>query len=1088
MTKKTDLADREARLKIVRELDKTFLVEAGAGSGKTKSLVDRMLALLIAGRCRIQNLAAVTFTRKAAAELRGRFQTDLERELLGAGNAAVRARLEEALKNLEQCSIETIHSFCSRLLRERPIEISLDPEFKEMEEIEDALYRDKCWYDYMVKARLEDEETLQKLDDAGLAPEDLKDAFTTICHFPEVELMEGNSRKPDFSQYRLEFRDFLRRAKQRIPYEEPEKGFDQLQTVLRRCFMREKNLGFDDHRFLMETYELLDKEMAVKRGSWPSKEESAAFKKEFDYFRERVVEDALRQWREYRHSIILTFLKPAVAYFGSMRKARSRVNFEDLLIFASRLLKENPEVRRYFSRKYTHILVDEFQDTDPVQAEVLLYLSGTDCEERDWRKLSPRPGSLFLVGDPKQSIFRFRRADIDTYSLVKKQIERAGGEVLPLTANFRSMNTLRDWANPLFRDVFPKDFTPHQAAFAPLNTLRPDISKARSGVFKITVPRMERNKQVFIAQYDAGAIGDYIKWACEGNLRLARSRKERERGLEPEASPSDFMLLFRYRKNMQIYARALEDRGIPFEITGGGAFAESEEIREIVTLTKALNDPENPIFTVAVLRGIFFGTSDDELLNFKRRGGRFSFLQSFEEGNVNPGEGVTSRLMMLRQWWKWTVEYPASTALERIFETSGIINYLASTEMGSSKAGNLFKLLEILRGREREGETSFSTLAGYLDDLTSVFDIEEMSLTPGRADAVRLMNLHKAKGLEAPVVFLANPVGMKDREPDKHIVRTDKEGPRGYFLFERRGRYWPILLSQPAGWNEAVKEEKRYQAAEEMRLMYVAATRARNILVVSTYAHNLGERRAWGVLDDALDEVRELEISQKRVIEKREKLLVDREELDGARRNLRESVEIAVKPGYGLETVTALAKEGLEIPACRRGSLGMSWGRVVHRVLDGLGRSIRAGDEEKPDTNSIIENAMADEEMDLGEKERLQALIDSICSSALWERALNAGISLFEAPFSLKVKGRDLGFVGDFPVRLSGVIDLVFKEEGGWVIADYKTDEIVDDLQTYVDYYTPQIRIYSRFWAEITGELIKESGLYFTSIKRWIPV
>jgi len=1085
---KSRVSDQKARQRINEDLDRTLLIEAGAGSGKTKSLVDRMLALLIADKCQIQTLAAVTFTRKAAAELRGRFQTELEREVREKKDPEVRARLKNALKNLEQCYIGTIHSFCARLLRERPIEISLDPEFEEMEEIEDALHRERCWYEYLAKARLEDEDKVRALDDTGLVPEDLRDAFVTLCLFPEVEPIEGSARKPDFSSYTSWLEDFLKRVKGRVPYEEPDKGFDQMQSVLRRCFMREKILGFDDHRLLMESFELLDRDLSVKRGSWPNKQESESFKKEFDLFREGIVRPALREWREYRHSVILAFLKPAEAYYASRRKAQSRVNFGDLLMLASRLLKENPEVRRYFGRKYTHILVDEFQDTDPIQAEVLLYLTGTDDRERDWRKLIPRPGSLFLVGDPKQSIYRFRRADIDTYNLVKAQIERSGGGVLPLTANFRSMNSLGDWVNPVFKNAFPAAFTPFQAAYAPLYTLRPEVGDTQSGVFKITVPRVERHSQALIAQHDAEAIGDYIQWACRGNLQLARSRKERERGLEPQAAPSDFMLLFRYKKNMAVYARALEDRAIPFEIFGGGAFAESEEIREIVNLARALNDPENPVFTVAVLRGLFFGASDNELLEFKRRGGRFTFQQKFEDSAFDPCDRVKSSLEVFRQWWEWTKEYPVSAAFEKIFESSGIINHLASSEMGSSKAGNLFKMLEILRAREREGTTSFSVLVAFLEELTSVFEIEETSLTPARSDAVRMMNLHKAKGLEAPVVFLANPVGMKTREPDRHIVRTEKSGPRGSFLFTQRGWYRPKILSQPLGWCEAAEEETAYQSAEEMRLMYVAATRARNILVISTYAENLGERRAWAILDSALLAVPELGIPEGRVIEKRKKLDVPEEELAEVRKKLCERVKTAAKPGYRVDTVTALAKEGLEIPPRRRGGSGMSWGRAVHAVLDAVGRNIALGEETDLDINRLIENAMAAEEIIPAEKRPIRALVDSIKKSVLWKRALEAERRLFEVPFALKARGRDLEIAGNPTVLLSGVIDLVFREEGGWVIADYKTDEIVGDLQSYVDYYAPQVRLYSRFWAEITGEPVKECGLYFTSLSRWIPV
>ena len=168
--------------------------------------------------------------------------------------------------------------------------------------------------------------------------------------------------------------------------------------------MREKNLGFDDHRLLMETFELLDRNLGIRKTiSWPTKEDGEAFKEAFESFRADVVRPALKTWREFRHSLILDFLKPAVTFYAERRKTQSLVNFEDLLMLTAKLLRKNPEVRRYFGRRYTHLLVDEFQDTDPIQAEVLLYLTGTDCEESDWRKIVPRPGSL-IPGGGSQAI------------------------------------------------------------------------------------------------------------------------------------------------------------------------------------------------------------------------------------------------------------------------------------------------------------------------------------------------------------------------------------------------------------------------------------------------------------------------------------------------------------------------------------------------------------------------------------------------------------------------------------------------------------------------------------------------------------
>ena len=1066
--------DWEAREKIVTVLDKTFLVEAGAGSGKTRSLVHRMLACLRNGICEIDTLAAVTFTRKAAAELRERFQTNLERAYAGAEKETERRRLGKAMANLEQCFIGTIHSFCARMLRERPVEVSLMPDFTELDDLDDLVFKEKCWHKYLLEVRRENEPLLDALAEVGLELEDLKDAFGKISEFPEVKMVGGRRLPPDFVIVRKDLESFLSRVEAVLPKKGQEEKRDPFQKKMTGLLVRQHNIGFEDPLVLMETLEGLDKNIGITQKHWPDKDVGKSILADFEDFRASTVRPALREWREYRHSRAIDFLRPAIYFFKDERRKQSLVNFGDLLLSVSTLLKHHPDVREYFQKKFTHILVDEFQDTDPIQAEVLMYLTGEDVKETDWRKLKPRPGSLFLVGDPKQSIYRFRRADIDTYNLVQEQIERAGGDVLRLTSNFRSLNCLAEWNNPIFETTFPLESSKHQARYAPMNTVREGKDGTWRGVHRITVEKKKGNYQKPIAAEDSAKAADWIKWACDGNVRLDRTEEEREAGMEAEASPADFLLLFRYKKCMNIYARALEERGIPFEITGSDAFSDSEDILEIVNLARALRDPDNPVLTVGVLRGIFFGLSDNDLLLFKKAGGRFFFLP--EKIEVKGPEGVrrvVESLGVLRKWWRWTKEYTPSVALEKICEDSGIVNYLAASDMGSSKAGNVFKLLELLRGRERDGVTDFPGIVEYMEELIEVHEVQEMSLTPGRVCAVRLMNLHKAKGLEAPVVFLANPVGTKYHPPDKHVVRTDVEGPEGYFLFSKKMWFTEKLLSQPLGWEERSEEEERYSKAEEERLMYVAATRAKNMMVISSYAERLS-RRSWGLLDDNLVGVPELDIPAPGDIVKRKETSFPAEKYEGVRKLLRGNFEKAWQPSYLVESVTSLAKAEGEKPGWSEGGLGMSWGRVVHSLLDLVGRK------EYVDLDLAAGNALIAEERELAEKGKLKELIGAITDSEFWMRMLRAEKKFFEMPFSLKTEGKDKK-----PVIVSGTIDLIFKEKDGWVIVDYKTDEITGDLQEFVDYYTPQVRLYSEFWQQITSETVKEAALYFTSIKKW---
>lgn len=1188
MSKKKALVDMLARERILHDLDVTFLVEAGAGSGKTQSLVDRMIALLASGKATIQGLAAVTFTRKAAAELRGRFQVGLERALAAERDPDRRGRLDEALRRLEQGFVGTIHSFCARLLRERPVEAGVDPEFEEMEELEDGVFRETCWQDYLAEVRLRREEILRDLDDVGLLPDDLKDAFEALSLYPEVSPAPGRSEPPDYASARASLDAFLDRAlyilvmnrledkaassilaeaglgqadfvrrlgdaflrrdgaatrkpERRLGPEvirelvgkiletRPERASDPLQSLILRLSRRRKNLGFDDHRVLMESLELFEKKARVTKTRWPSKKEAEGFQSAFEDFRDAVAAPALLAWREFRHTKILTFLRPAVEFHRARRAGRSKLNFQDQLLIASRLLRENPEVRAHFRKRFARILVDEFQDTDPIQAEVLFFLAGGGRDERDWMNIRPEPGSLFLVGDPKQSIFRFRRADIDIYNFVKGRIREVGGEVLELTANFRSLPCIADWVNPAFKGVFPAEASAHQARFARLETVRDGCADGLSGVLRATVPVVKGKKEKVIAGLDAARIADFIAWSCSGVPRVATKE-----GASRPAEAGDFLILFRYKKNMDLYARELERRGLPYEISGSEAFAESPEIGEIIRLFQALKDPADPVAAVAVLRGVFFGLSDQALLEHRAAGGGFVF-----GGDGSPGEKGTAAVRLalgtLRAWRELSNRALPSAVLEMVLERSGLLPYLVSSDMGSSRAGNVLKLVEIIRDLESRGMTSLGAVADFMGEWVNAQEIEEMSLTPGRANAVRLMNLHKAKGLEAAVVVLANPVGTREHEPDRHVVRVtggaspaSVPGPVGHFRFGKKGEWQSRPLSQPPGWAEKAEDEKKYTAAEEERLMYVASTRARDLLIVSTYEGDIGTRKAWGILDDRLTEVPELQAPPPGTgfVRDREKLVLKPGEVrKGALEIMRKRGE-ASRASYLLESVTSLARRDREAAEWPADGFGMSWGSAVHALLSGLGKawpgSPRPGQlETSVRTFEIMaRNALAAVGRDPGESDRLVSLIREIVASEFWARAMAAPRKFFEIPFAIKVEAGDpdhadlmsragmVSMAGKKPVApaekaplfLSGAIDLAFLEGDGWVIADYKTDRIDEaapagatgksdnSLLDLLAYYRPQVELYGRFWEKITGERVKESGLYFTSVRKWVTI
>jgi ATP-dependent helicase/nuclease subunit A len=1128
--KKTLPSDQAARDRIRRDLGTTFLVEAGAGSGKTKSLVDRMIALLATGRASIDALAAVTFTRKAAAELRGRFQVALEQSRLGEKDANVRDRLDAALTGLERSFIGTIHSFCARLLRERPIEAAIDPEFRELEEHEDRILLEESWDEYQAHARIENEAALRGLDEAGLVPADLEAAFKAIAEFPDVEAVPGRSEPPDFEAVRQALEKLIDLGRSLVPREKPEKGRDPLQDLFVRLFRRQRNIGFSDGRRLMESVELFDKTLCVTKNRWASKEDGTELLAAAESFQEEVAGPALREWREFRHTRALAFLLPGIEFYAEKRRAEARLNFQDQLMRTARLLRDNPEVRRYFRKRFHPILVDEFQDTDPIQAEILFLLTGTDDTEKDWTRLTPAPGSLFLVGDPKQSIYRFRRADIDIYNLVKERIEASGGETLVLSANFRSLRPIADWVNPLFDPAsggaFPVRADAYQAGFMPLETVRGRGPGTLVGVRKITVPAVPYHRKEEIAAIDSARIAGFIAWALAGNLLL----DDGTGGARP-AEPGDFLVLFRYKDRMSKYARRLEELSIPFEIAGSDAFAENAEIQEVMNLLLALDDPDDPVATVAVLRGLFFGLSDQDLLDHRAAGGGFCYLGDA----LGPAGSAKVRRAFgsLHAWRELATRVPPSVALETIIQNSGLLTHLVTAEMGSSRAGNVLKLIEVLRARESEDMTSFAAAVAFMAEWVGVMPVEEMSLAPGRRNTVRLMNLHKAKGLEAPVVWLANPAGVGDFEPDKHVRRTGRV-PLGHFRFTKPVGRQTKTISQPAGWEASAAEELRYEDAEENRLMYVAATRARDLLVISGYAGNLGERKSWGPLEKGLTGVGELPEcppvpggkSLCAPLPRQKKIGVRPAEVAKGREELRRKMAAASLASSLHETVSSLARREAEPPEWAKGGLGL-WGSEVHVMLKTVGGSwpeigaaFAAPHGGEDDLVRMARDVLVASGREPAASRELAAHVGKIIRSPFWLRAMRAGRRLFEVPFSVMVEAGDPEYAGlsgaiglvpvsggkpvaaapGAPVFLSGAVDLLFEEEDGWVIADYKTDRLPGGLsgedaqvrekalEMLVGHYRPQVRFYTRFWSKITGEKVKESGLYFTALDRWVRI
>jgi ATP-dependent helicase/nuclease subunit A len=1080
------LPDEDARRRIREDLETNLLVEAGAGSGKTSSLVERMVALVRTGTARVDEVAAVTFTRKAAAELRQRFQTALEAALAEArqaGDPATVERLDGALRDIDRAFLGTIHSFCARLLRERPVEARLDPHFRELMGAEEVRQRRAFWRSHLERLSSIDDPLVAALADVGLQPARLEGLFDELVSNPDVDFPAGPVDPPSddaVDGVRARLDRLLDLGAALMPAEAPGKGWDDLQKRLRYLLFLRRIIDWTDRTEFLELLgdEFHGRSYKVTQNRWPDGPAAKALSEDWLALRDGAAADVLDRWWAHRYPIAMRFAARAADAFEAERRRAGTVNFQDLLMLAARLLREHPRAREELGLRYRRLLVDEFQDTDPVQAEVLLLLA-SPADGRPWQEAVPRPGALFVVGDPKQSIYRFRRADIAVYNLVRDRV-RAFGDVVELVANFRSLPPIAHLVDGVFGGEdgrFGADATAYQAPFAPLRTRRvadPD----RGGVY----------------QYRIDPDGtSYAAVAGDGARRLAPWIA---REVAAGRSPGDFLVLARQKAELARYARELEAWRIPVQVTGAGVDL-TEELDELLVLLEALSDPTDPVRVVAVLVGLFFGLDHDQLVDWVLAGDDEGWTRRFDltrSHSADPSP-VGRALERLHRWWDRSRTEPADVLVGGIVDELGLVPLAASRDLGEIRSGSLLFALDAIRVAALQGDTSIATATEALRTALDA-DEAEAPLEPVRRGVVRIMTLHQAKGLEAPVVALVHPVGSRDRPVSRHIERRTDGSAVGYMVVQERERYHHVrVIARPAGWEEKAEEERRYEEAEQDRLLYVAGTRAGEILLV---ARGAGSDRSspWSGLYEWIDRHGgELRLEPAAPPDP-DPLDVTPEEMERAMAELARAREARAAPGYDIVTATTLAKsspldgEGAPLPDAplpdpRDGPdpsfRGLSWGIAVHVALDAAARGARGADLRRVARSALLEAerpVTAGEPMEL---EELATLVERVLGSELWERAGRAGRRLSEVPFAFHRPDAGSGDEA-VPRVIEGVVDLAFRDAAGWVIVDYKTDVGTDPgFPRRHAAYRRQVDLYAEAWEALTGEPVAERVLFYTA-------
>jgi ATP-dependent exoDNAse (exonuclease V) beta subunit len=835
----------ENRHLIATELARTLVVEAAAGTGKTTELVGRIVRLLEKGAATIDQIVAVTFSEKAAGELKLRLREELERaRSRHPAGAAESKRLSQAVYDFEEAHVSTIHGFCADLLRERPVESCVDPAFVVLTESQAGVLFDEAFTAWLhanladpgegVRRSLRRPVRWNRNDDDDSGPIDR-------LHRAAWELKEWRDHDAPWTRP-----DWDRRTSILALVDE----LRELAAMTARPLKKGDNFSVDTlparrvsaeierlRRLDGEDLDAWEAALVTLADDWKfaraRKGSGAAFAQGISRDQARAAYETLLQhldrFRETANADIAALLREEMrgclqGYEARKQKAGA-LDFLDLLIKARDLVRDNPDVRRAFQQRFRFLLVDEFQDTDPLQAELLLLLATPED------KTETRPGALFIVGDPKQSIYRFRRADVGAYARIAERLSGEGAQAVQLQTSYRAVPGIQRFVNAAFGPEMTGDVATLQANYVPLRPHRKDHPEQPS-VIALPLPRPYGLRgdvtQQALMDCQPRAIGEFVRWLVSPECPWTVEAPDPETPdlrTRRRIAPRDICLLFRRFLHFgeditRAYVDALEARGVPHLLVGGKTFHEREEVDAIRTALTAIEWPEDELSVFATLHGPLFALGDEELLAYHALAGGFHPYHTPAEVPEHLAP-VVKALQTLRELHASRNYRPVADTVGRLLAATRAHAGFILWRGGEQVLANVLHISDLARRYEGEGGMSFRGFVDALRQAAGSTEAPEAPILEEGSEGVRLMTVHKAKGLEFPIVILAD-IGCRLSLDDasRHL------DPERNLCAIRIGGWSPLdLLDQNA--NEAARD-----AAEGVRLAYVAATRARDLLVV----------------------------------------------------------------------------------------------------------------------------------------------------------------------------------------------------------------------------------------------------------------
>ena len=1118
-------ADSAARERIRNSLGESLIVEASAGTGKTSELIRRIVRVLATGTP-VEKIVAVTFTHKAAGELKIRLREELDKARAACADGDEHVHLEDALERLEEAAIGTIHGFCAQILRERPVEARIDPGFEELTEPEADRLRARA-FDRWFQRKLEAGSEALRRALARLAWRDVFRKDGQSDGAPVESLKYTGKQLVDWRDHTASWR--------REPFDRNGRidllvaQCRALDAVVRQCTrssdnlvksmrpLRDLNSGPSDYDTLEARLLKLERDLKrdFKKGSGSfaqgvSRQEvldaREALLRELDAFRRDAGADFAAALRDEMQDFV-------EAYTDRKQRA-GKLDFLDLLLLVRNLVRDDGGVRRYLQERFARIFVDEFQDTDPLQAEILILLSADDPAENNWLKVTPMPGKLFVVGDPKQSIYKFRRADVVLYENVCEALVSRGVTRIHLTKSYRAVRPIQELVNAAFAPEMTGDRDGGQARYAPLEEYTPAYDR-QPAIVVLPAPApygMQRVSKERINACLPDAITAYIEWLVKESGWQVRDLRD---GARVPLRAKHICVLFRRMTNYgtdlsRDYTRSLESRGIPHLLVGSKSFYHRDEVETVRLALAAIEWPDDELSVFGTLRGSLFAIPDDVLLRFRFEVGRLHPFRAKPENIAPVFAPMVDALAILADLNRHRNARPVADTINALLEATRAHAGFTLRRAGSQALANVYRIGDLARTFELTGGLSFR---GFVEELAAQAEKAESTEAPvleEASDGVRLMTVHGAKGLEFPVVILADmTANLASREAERFVA----------------GDLCATRLLGAAPWEllEHERHEHTRECAEGVRVAYVAATRARDLLVIPAVGDE--EREGWlGPLNKAIYPARDQRRAKaaatgcppfagdRTVLERPSEYFAQQEDsvrpgmhapqtgdhrvvwwdpaglrldvphtfglrqeeilaaepaaraAEGIARyrewqeHRQESLEKGQKPAFRVVSPT----EGLEdpperhpvhiiqsLPARAERPGGRRFGILVHAILRDL--DLQGGGEQIGALAKVHARLLdAPDE----EAEAAAAAVEVAWAHPLMARARAAERCHRELPIHLRLEDGRL---------LEGAIDLAFVEQDRWVVVDFKTD-VGDSAR-----YERQLQWYLYGLARLTG-------------------